>query len=117
MSNQLIHPYLFYNVPLSPSGLFDETIPTTTTPIPPLPLIPVKTPDNSGIRDFTIINPYIHYSLGQGQNQGFGGSIIINPSAYLTIAPKLFNLYNLRQRIDARNGIFIDANNYVTSPN
>jgi|688.fasta_scaffold02596_5 hypothetical protein len=116
MSNEIIFPTLFYNVPQTPSGMFNSvfTTVTTTTPIPPLPQPLVNIPD-SGVRDFTIINPYIHYSHPQiSPSQSI---ISITPSAYLEIAPRLFNLYNLVDRRDARTGTFKDANSYLTSPN
>lgn len=116
MSNEeVIDPKLIFNIPPLPSGSFEDIFPTstttTTTPIPPALIPKIFTPENSGIRDFKIINPYIHYI----RTERF--YITINPSAYLVLAPRLFNQYNLTQRKDASNDIFLSAQSYLTSPN
>jgi hypothetical protein len=117
MSSQeeVIDPKLIFNVPPIPSGSFEYIYPTetttSTTPIPPTLIPKIFTPENSGIRDFSIVNPYIHYI-----NKGQPPNISITPSAYLVIAPILFNQYNLVQRTKALNNEFISATIYLNSP-
>jgi hypothetical protein len=110
--SEVVNSELYYNVPLNPSGTFAEAIstPTTTTPIPPTPIAPLITPDNSGIRDFSIINDYIHYKPINS------AALKISHSGYLQIAPRLFNKYNITQRNNAYNNSFISATIYLTSP-
>lgn len=84
------------------------TTTTTTTTTAHVPVIypNVTIPNNSGITDFRISNPYIHYEVNAGN------TIRIDPSEYLTLAPILFNYYNSLNR----NGVFLASTTTTPSP-
>lgn len=85
------------------------TTTTTTTAHIPVTYPNVIIPNNSGITDFRISNPYIHYEAKQ---QGDDPAIRIDPSGYLTLAPILFNYYNSLNR----NGVFLASTTTTPSP-